>query len=417
MISPSPSACSATFRSAENQSEEFVSDLLKQFRTDWSLPQPFYNDPRVFAWDLERIFLKDWLLIDHASRIPRPGDYFLFEVAGESIIVTRGKDGEVHALLNVCRHRGSRVCLEPSGSAQALVCPYHAWSYALDGRLLSARAMPKDFNRKDFGLRRCHVRLVEDLIFISLAAQPPAIEPAFQTWERYLHPHGVKNAKIAHRITWKVKANWKLVLENFLECYHCGPAHPEYCSVMLQALPASGLARDAEIYNTYRRQWTERAKAMGTFMEQTNLDTETHCLCARGPIKEGFLSQSRKGVPVAPLMGEFKEYDGGITGCEEGLLNYLIAPNDYFLLPHFTPLTVDTTEMEMIWLVRADAVENVDYRVEDLIWLWKVTTDQDKKLIEDNQAGVNSRGYEPGPLAEVERGLKRFVAGYIKAIS
>jgi len=410
-------ASPASLRPSDSPSEDSARKLLAEYRPGWSLPQRFYTDPEIFARDVERIFMREWLLIDHASRIPRPGDYFLFEIAGESIIVVRGKDGQVNAFFNVCRHRGSRVCIEPSGSAPALVCPYHAWSYGLDGKLLSARAMPKDFAPADHALRRCGVRLVEDLIFICLAENPPPIEPQFQTWERFIRPHGLTRAKIAHRVVWKVKANWKLLVENFLECYHCGPAHPEYCSVMLHTRPASGLARDAEIYNALARDWAERAKAQGTFIARTTLDSEPYCMSDRVPIKENFLTQSRQGRPVAPLMGDFAAYDGGVTAGELEPLNFYIAPNDYFLVPRFTPLTVDTSEMEMIWLVRADAVEGRDYRLEALIWLWKVTTDEDKTLIEENQAGINSRSYQPGRLAEVERSLMRFITHYTQAIA
>ena len=292
--------------SSTRPAEDVVAGLVAQFRPDRSPPQAFYNDPAVYARDIERIFFHDWMLIDHASRIPRPGDYFLFEIAGESIIVVRGKDGEVHAHFNVCRHRGSRLCTEPSGSAAALVCPYHAWSFALDGRLLAARAMPADFDRAEFSLRPCAIRLVEGLIFISLAAEPPAAEPAFRHWEAYLRPHGLKDAKIAHRVTWKVRANWKILVENFLECYHCGPAHPEYCSVMHHARPASGLPQDAAAYQAFEEQWTEWAKAQGTFRPRVILPGEPYCMAQRIPIKEGFLTQSRNGTPVAPLMGDFK---------------------------------------------------------------------------------------------------------------
>lgn len=397
--------------------DAYVSDLIRKFRPGWSIPQPFYNDERVFARDVERIFFREWLLIDHASRIPRPGDYFLFEIAGESLIIIRGKDGQVHALFNVCRHRGSRVCLESSGSASALVCPYHAWSYGLDGRLLAARAMADDLDRSSLGLRRGSVRLVDDLIFVALTDQPPDWEPAFALWEKFLRPHGLKHARIAHRMSWRLKANWKILIENFMECYHCGPAHPEYSSVMLQAKPSSGLARDAEKYEELVQRWTEVARRQGTYLERTTLEGKPHCMCARLPIRDGFLTQSQTGRPVAPLMGEFKEYDGGVTGGEMGQGNYFIAPNDYVLIPRFTPLTAATSEMELIWLVRADAKEGVDYNREELLWLWKVTTEQDKRIIEDNQAGVDSRTYEPGPLAPVERGLARFAADYLRAIS
>jgi len=407
-----------------------IDGLIAAHRPGWSLAQPFYNSPQVFERDLERIIFKQWLFIDHASRIPRPGDYFLFEIAGESLIISRGREGEVHALFNVCRHRGSRVCLEPAGSAKAFVCPYHAWSYGLDGRLLGAPAMADDFNRSEFGLRRAHVRLVEDLIFICLADSPPDMEKGFRSWQRFMAPHGLKEAKIAHRLAWRLKANWKLVIENFRECYHCGPAHPEYTAVMAHALPDStGSAAQAKEFNVMRETWVAQAKAMGSLVDRSPEDgkdpgttwkpEDPHAAysCGRLPIRPGFLSQSRDGRLVAPCMGEFKESDGGLTAGRLDPVNFFMASCDHAVVPRFTPIGAELTDVEIIWFIRADAVEGADYQIDDLAWLWKVPTEQDNKIVEDNQAGVNSRAYRPGPYSRVEDGCRRFTLEYLREIS
>src|SRR2546423_1682074 len=127
-----------------------ISDLLARRRPGWSLEQPFYTDPDIFALDLERVFRRNWLFAGHASRIPRPGDYFTHEFANDSLILIRGDDGQVHALFNMCRHRGSRICLDNSVTARKLVCPYHQRDYDNDGSLLSAKEMPDDFDRSAF---------------------------------------------------------------------------------------------------------------------------------------------------------------------------------------------------------------------------------------------------------------------------
>jgi len=410
-------------------SDQAIGALIAQHRPGWSLAQPFYNSPRIFERDVQKIFLKEWLFVDHASRIPRPGDYFLFAIAGESLIIVRDQDGQIHALFNVCRHRGSRVCLQASGSAKALVCPYHAWSYGLDGRLLGAQAMGPDFDRTQYGLRRGSIRLVEGLIFLCLSEEPPNAESSFQTWERYLRPHGLASAKIAHRILWRIKANWKLVMENYRECYHCGPAHPEYTATMAHAAPEStGSALLAQKYDQLLKSWTERAKALGSMTEHSSEakdrlyawkpgERDLPVGCSRIPIKEGFLTQSPDGQPVAPLMGDYRAYDGGLTSGRLDPVNFFTASCDHAVLPRFTPIDAVTTEVEMIWLVRADAVENVDYQLDRLTWLWQVTTDQDSKIVEDNQAGVNSRAYVPGPYAEVEGGPRRFTLSYLRRLA
>src|SRR5262249_22710100 len=140
---------------------------------------------------------------------------FTCPIANESVIITRTADGEVRAMMNVCRHRGSRVCLGEEGHANRLVCPYHAWVYNLDGSLANARHMPEPFDKAAFGLRPAHVRVVEDLIFICLAENPPAFDHVAGTIQPYLAPQGLTHARIAHRSTHRIRANWKLVAENF----------------------------------------------------------------------------------------------------------------------------------------------------------------------------------------------------------
>jgi len=133
--------------------------LLGAHQSGWSLNRLFYTDPAIFDLDIEKIFMRCWLCAGHSSRIPKPGDYFIFEIANESIILIPGEDGAIHALFNVCRHRGSRICTEGSGHTRKLICPYHQWVYGTDRALLSARLMPPEFALADFGLHRVQCRV------------------------------------------------------------------------------------------------------------------------------------------------------------------------------------------------------------------------------------------------------------------
>lgn len=394
-----------------------IEELIRSHRPGWTLAQPFYNSQEVFDRDMERVFMRHWLYVGHVSRVRNPGDYFLFNIGKESIIVIRAKDGKVHALFNVCRHRGSRVCLESSGTAQALVCPYHAWTYAPDGRLLAARSMPEDFNTAEFGLHKCHVRVLEGLIYIHMGKEPSDFEPICRDVETFLKPHELDQAKIAKSLVWRVKANWKLVVENFGECYHCGPAHPEYCSVMAHAVPdGSGAQKHKDEFTAMTAEWEARVKPMGSVTGRIDpVDGGLHS-CTRIPIGKGALTQSRDGKPVAPLMGRFKEYDGGYTAGRIYPINYFIALNDHAVIPRFTPIGPLETEVEMLWLVRGDAVEGKDYDVDKLTWIWVVTTDQDKKIVDDNQAGVNSMAYRPGMYSNAEQGLTKFTMWYLEQL-
>ena len=141
-------------------------------------------------------------------------------------------------------------------------------------------------------------------------------------------------------------------------------------------------------------------------------DGPCHTIC-RIPIREGFLTQSREGRPVAPLMGDFKEYDGGVTATQFFPINWLVADNDYAMLVRFTPVDVQSTEVEITYLVHQDAVEGRDYQVEEVTWLWRKTMEEDQKITEDNQAGVNSRFYRPGPHARDEVALAEFLSWYL----
>ena len=215
-----------------------------------------------------------------------------------------------------------------------------------------------------------------------------------------------------------IEANWKLIIENFMECYHCGPVHPEYCSVMEHAQPeSSGAEKHIDEYRTLAAEWETKARAMGHFTGDIAPSSDRPHRANRIPIKNGYLTQSRDGRPVAPLMGSFKQYDGGLTQCRIYPMNYMYASCDHAVLPRFTPLATTLTEVEMTWLVREGAVESEDYDVADLTWLWKVTTDQDKKIVDDNQAGVNSRAYRSGRYSGVEDGLIRFTTWYLRQIA
>ncbi len=394
--------------------DPYFSDLIATWRPGRSLDREFYTSQRVFERDMERVYLPHWNFVAHASRLPKPGDYFLYALAGESIIFTRAKDGAIHGLLNVCPHRGSRICLENEGHAARLVCPYHAWSFDLDGRFLTARQMPETAEASELGLRRAHVRVVENLIFVCLAETPPDFEPVAADIRKFFRPHGFDRAKICARTSTLMRANWKIAAENFYECYHCLPTHPELTQVMsyVRAFDSPKLAEERQAYTV---RWEARARELGHIVGAHKSHTGARHTIGRIPIREGFLTQSRDGQPVAPLMGDFKAYDGGVTSTQFFPINWLVADNDYAMLTRFSPLSLQETELEVTWLVREDAVEGRDYDVEKVTWLWRRTMEEDQTITENNQAGVNSRYYRPGPHSKDES-LNEFLSWYLECL-
>jgi phenylpropionate dioxygenase-like ring-hydroxylating dioxygenase large terminal subunit len=384
--------------------------LIAAQRPGHALSREFYIDPGLFELEMQRLLLPHWQCIGHASQLPASGDFFTVEVCGESLIVVRGQDQEVRALLNVCRHRGSRVCTEASGKAHGngFVCPYHAWSYGLDGRLRAARHMPEGFDRASHGLKSVHARVIEGLIFVSFADTPPGLEHVEAALAGSARPYGWSTATVAHRETYAVDANWKLAVENYMECYHCAPAHAEYSRFHLYARPAA-------LNRTSDERVRQRASDLGVRIEEIDRwalsadPGQEAADCARSALAEGAVSGSEDGSALAPLMGQFRDYDGGVTFFDVGFTSSFLAYPDHGLIYRFIPRSVQRTDMEVIWLVRADARPGIDYDRERLTWLWKVTSAADKRIIELNQRGINSRYYLPGPYTPMEQHTRRLV--------
>ena len=397
--------------------EESIPELVERQKSTHTLEQPFYNDGRIFALDLEKVLGPQWLYVDHISSLPNVGDYLLYEFADESIIVVRGNNGEIYAHFNVCRHRGSRVCIEPRGNVKRLVCPYHAWAYRLDGALDHARHMPDEFERQIYGLHSCPVRIFEGLIFINIGVGDKAdFDDIVEHVRPFAELHGLEHAKVVHREIYPTYANWKLVVENFRECYHCMPAHPEYTMVNKYVRMEE---RDLDAYNRIVDVWAETqcdsSRPVGYHRWPENT-LQPHSAW-RQPIGDGFLSLTKDGKPAAPIMGQFTEYDGAETGMFFGALSYFYATNDHATTFRFSPINTKFTIVEVAWLVHKDAVSEKDYDIDHLKWMWDVTTVQDTRIINDNQKGVNSSRYVPGPYSSQEQGAASFARWYLSRLS
>ena len=396
-----------------------VEAWVAERRPGWSLPRQLYLSTQAFERDMARVFMRGWSFVGHIARIPAVGDYFLHEIGDESIVVMRsgGGDTAVSAFFNVCRHRGSRICLEAEGHATSrLVCPYHAWSYTLEGELASARHMGAHFDRADMGLHRCAVRVVEGLIFLCPEPPGPDLGSFWDQMRALFAPHGFRQAKVARRTIHRIRANWKVFAENFWECYHCTHAHPEFCEVMSYPAAAESPRRRAE-YERFVSDWRQRAQREGRLPVQVELSESKLYQLVRTPIRPGFLTQTRDGRPVAPLMGQFTQYDGAISAMQMFPLNWIVASNDHAMLFSFAPMSELETRAELTWLVDGDAVEGRDYDPAEVSWLWEVTNGEDWNICENNQSGVNSRMYRPGPYSEAEQGVEQFIEWYFAQIA
>ncbi len=193
-----------------------------------TLPQRYFIAPEIFAQEQAAIFAAEWICVGHQTQIARAGDFMLRTVAEESLIVVRDHQGEIRAFYNVCRHRGTRLCEEASGHASTIQCPYHAWTYALDGRLLGVPHMEEvpGFAKQDYALHPVATSLWEGFIFVNLADKPAPLAEVFAPLAGKFSHWNLPQLRSARRIEYDVQANWKLIFENYSECYHCPGVHP-----------------------------------------------------------------------------------------------------------------------------------------------------------------------------------------------
>jgi Rieske 2Fe-2S family protein len=385
----------------------YISELLKSYRSGYSLPQPFYIHPEVFAYEWEHIWKKYWLFAGTTADIPVSGDYFVYKVHTESIIVIRDSDGTVKAHYNTCRHRGSLICLEEQGRVQKLTCLYHQWVYNKDGSLFKARLMPADFEQSAYGLHPVHLEIVHGFIFISLNDTPPDFSKVKKDFAPFLIPFQIDQAKVAVKKRYTLRTNWKLVGENFRECYHCGVAHPEYCSAVIGA----NLVESAEHELKEKRiLWAEKGLATGTV---DFIDDSFH-FAVRYPLRPGVESYSTDGKRVAKPIGAHRDYDAGVLGMVVYPNFWMDAVSDYMWTMRLTAVSPGCTILDLSWLVDKDAMEGIDYTIERLTEFWKITGEQDWQLCENSYSGIESSRYQPGPYAPGEADVVRYVDWYIE---
>ncbi|WP_447894668.1 aromatic ring-hydroxylating oxygenase subunit alpha [Vreelandella sp. GE22] len=391
--------------------EETIEMLTSRART-YSLPQPFYNDARLFALDMQEIFEKEWLFAGMSCEIPAKGNFMTLDVGDNPIVIVRGSEGEIHAFHNVCRHRGSRLCTTDKGKVAKLVCPYHQWTYELDGRLLFAGSdMGADFDLNEFGLKPVNVRTAGGFVFINLSENPSSIDDFLVTLEHYLEPYQMDNVKVAVESSIVEQANWKLVLENNRECYHCNGAHPE----LLNSLMEFDDTEDPRATDKYKDLVSRKQSDWNGEQVPWQLKRfGSRNRITRTPLLDGVVSMTMDGKPAcSKLMGR-------LTSPDMGSLRILHLPNswnhfmgDHSIVFRVLPLGPQQTLVTTKWLVHKDAVEGVDYDPENMRRVWDATNDQDRRLAEENQRGINSKAYQPGPYSETyEFGVIDFVNWY-----
>lgn len=341
--------------------------------TPTTLPARYYTDPDLFGEELERFYCHDWICAGRVSRIPHPGDYFLCEVAGESIIITRDGNDSLRAFFNVCRHRGTRICASSEGHFGGRIqCGYHGWTYSLDGSLIGAPHAHDGFCREDYPLNRVHADVWDGHIFINLSQDSVLLTHQLEDLPQKFGPWQMAELRTYQRIEYVVKANWKLIMLNYNECLHCPILHP----------------------------------ALSTITNYLSGDND--------PPHRGYIGGSMEFQGGAKTMskdgGLRRDYLPGLNTEERSKVYYYsIFPNlllslhpDYVMTHTLWPRAVDRTDVICEWHFHPDEMAKPNFQADDAIEFWDITNREDWAISELSQAGIQSRAYRPGPYSRCE---------------
>jgi Rieske 2Fe-2S family protein len=375
------------------------------------LPREYYVSREWHERDLERIFRRQWLFAGFTSQIRERGDFCVFELCDDSVIIVRADDDTLSAFHNVCRHRGTRLCSERFGHVKkSIVCEYHGWSYALDGSLRTAPKMPPDFDRETWSLKPVWVEDWNGIIFINFADdRQPSVAGRFANVD--LSIWDLARTKVVMDREELVPANWKLVSENFIECYHCSIVHPELCKVFDPALSVVG----PELAGTERSGAAKLEKTQDVINGRAA--SEYYVWSPNDiSLRRGMASYTLDGrFAVRRLLGSPDRPPTGGAGLIAFPNFEIVLVRDYIVLFSWKPASPTETWFRTTWCVHEEAVEGADYELDRLVELMDITVKEDARVQLLSQQGVSSNAYEPGPYNTVlELGAISWMAVYHK---
>jgi phenylpropionate dioxygenase-like ring-hydroxylating dioxygenase large terminal subunit len=354
-------------------------DLMPQGAT--TLPAVFYTSPEYFRREMDAFFGRMWVCAGRTEQVQVAGQFVVRELLGESIIITAASDGRVHAFYNVCRHRGTKLCTEEAGAFPGSIqCPYHAWTYGLDGRLIGAPHMDEvpHFRREDYPLHRVHADVWDGHVFINTSEHPRPLREQLGELTQKFVPWRMQDLRLGHRIVYDVKANWKLIIQNYNECLHCPNLHPA-----LNKLSHYLSGENEPLRSTY----------MGGRMD----------------LRPGVATLSTDGTCPREFLPGLGDED------RRRVYYYAIFPNmllslhpDYMMVHTLWPIAPDRTVNICEWHFHPKELARADFDASDAIDFWDLTNRQDWGVCELSQAGISSRAYTPGPYSNREDLLYAF---------
>ena len=355
-----------------------------------TLAREYFVSDDVFRMERERIFYTSWLLAGHVSELDTPGAYFLFELDHESVIVLRDGAGAVRAFHNHCRHRGSRLCREAAGTLGTTIqCPYHAWTYGLDGALRAVPTMTEvaGFRAGDYPLHPVALEVWQGFVFVNLARQPQPFADALPALVGKFAHRKADELKSAHRKVYEIDANWKLIFHNFSECYHCPTVHPQ----LNKLTPFRNTENDLD-----------EGPVLGGPMWMTN------------PEGSMTIGGARCAAPFAALSAEERARVYYYTVFPSGFISF---HPDYVMLHRAIPLAREHTRVVCEWFFHPDAIAAPGFDPMPAVEFWDITNRQDWELCENAHRGVVSNAWEPGPYSELESQLAAFDRYYLRIMN
>lgn len=363
---------------------------LKEIRN--SLPSHWYFDPAHYQRELEAIWYRDWVCVGREELIWKPGDYFVAGLGDQSIIVTRHTDGALRAFHNTCRHRGSILCRDSAGRFRngRILCPYHSWAYATDGRLVATpgRIQSAGFDSSNFSLYEVHVASWRGFIHVNLADQPK-LDLGAQLGDEAANVAAwpLESLRCVHREVQPVACNWKIFWENYSECYHCPPVHPELCRIM--PVYSNGVVQQSDLPDWQPAHEGDIGRArVAEGVRTWTLDGNSSLPAISGPAEE--------------------EVAAGVTFASFAASMFLVAHPDYVRSVRIVPTGAESIDLVAEWFLPADTAEVAPEQIEAILGLARTVMRQDAEVCELNQRGLRSRRHAGGVLVAQEYALWDF---------
>ncbi len=355
-----------------------------------TLPGYYYHSREIYQEEAQKIFYKFWLYACREEEIPNAGDYKLVQVVDESIILVRDNHKQIKAHFNVCRHRGTQLCSEPKGnfSAKSIQCPYHAWTYGLDGKLLGAPLMQEGngFSKADCSLYAASIYVWEGFVFVNLDKNPVPFEEQMGVLIGKFAEWKMAELRIAHTLRYELTCNWKLILQNYQECYHCPGVHP----LLTKLTPVQSAQHDAS-----------NGAVIGGFMDLTK---------DRGSMT---MDGEAAAPPICPTNDLQRIYYYSIFP------SMLLTPHpDFVMFHHITPVGTEKIINECYWLFRPEVINDPARQkgIQSAVEFWDLTNKQDWTVCEQMQIGTRSQRFDRGYYSGREDILHQLDEEVLKAL-